>query len=288
MIVSINYADKNFDSARKWNSLSAKYIGKVDKVVEYSPDDIDPEFKEENKTILKYKRGGGLWLWKPYIILDALKKLNAGDYLIYTDAGSFFIRSAKNLINCMVRDNVDIMLFEISTIEKYFTKRETFHLMECDEKFGDTNQICTGYIILKKTPHSVSFIEKWLYYAKDERISSYKKFIEGIKEHDFFSHHREDQSIVSLLAKKEEIIPYKDPSQFGERPWEYANAKWPIAIKKYSNSPYKSVIISNRKQNAVVFGIKEIIKRIMYRLGIMSKDKYLKKYGIPPENVLYA
>ena len=52
----------------------------------------DTEFKEtlENdyfKKVFESVKGGGYWIWKPYIIHKHLSKLNDGDILIYADSG---------------------------------------------------------------------------------------------------------------------------------------------------------------------------------------------------------
>ena len=45
MIVAINYADKNFKNAQKLNTKTAYKYGKVDRVVEYTPDDLNVRLK---------------------------------------------------------------------------------------------------------------------------------------------------------------------------------------------------------------------------------------------------
>ena len=52
MIVAINYADENFKKHQKYNTATAYKKGKVDKVIEYSPSDIDDKFKDGNQRIL--------------------------------------------------------------------------------------------------------------------------------------------------------------------------------------------------------------------------------------------
>lgn len=49
MKILINYADKQYEPARKWNTLTGKYIAKFDKVYEFSPHDIDPSFGKQSK-----------------------------------------------------------------------------------------------------------------------------------------------------------------------------------------------------------------------------------------------
>jgi hypothetical protein len=37
-------------------------------------EEIDNDFKTKYNNILSLNRGGGYWLWKPYIINETLKK----------------------------------------------------------------------------------------------------------------------------------------------------------------------------------------------------------------------
>ena len=66
MIVAINYANLKYKKAQYFNSRTAIHKGKAEKVISYSPKDIDPDFWNNNRKILSKKRGNGYWLWKPY------------------------------------------------------------------------------------------------------------------------------------------------------------------------------------------------------------------------------
>ena len=90
MLLVINYANEGF---RPWQQLQTKtaYLFGADEVREYSAKDIDANFYAKNKLILDQKRGAGYWLWKPYIIKDALSAVNDGDYVFYVDSGAFFV-----------------------------------------------------------------------------------------------------------------------------------------------------------------------------------------------------
>ena len=102
-IIGISYSNEEYIAQLNLNKKSALEIGKVDKYYEYSPNDIDNEFKEKNKNILIRKRGNGYWLWKPYFMLKTLKeKLNDGDYLIYTDACILYKDNVKILVNFLI------------------------------------------------------------------------------------------------------------------------------------------------------------------------------------------
>lgn len=91
MKILINYADKQYEPARKWNTLTGRYIARFDKVYEYTPNDIDQSFAKLHHDILSQKRGNGLWLWKPYFVNKVLSNCSDGDIIFHCDSGSFFI-----------------------------------------------------------------------------------------------------------------------------------------------------------------------------------------------------
>ena len=133
MILAINYADESFSKAQKWNLETALRWG-ADKVIGYTPKDMDAEFREKNKDILAAKKGNGFYLWKPYFLNKAYKELGDGDYLIYTDAGSIYINKIQYLIDCMEKEEMDIMTFSLEKemLERKYNKRDAFVLMGCD------------------------------------------------------------------------------------------------------------------------------------------------------------
>ena len=49
--------------------------------------DLSISFRNEFKSILSMKRGGGYWIWKFDIILNKLEEINNGEFLIYVDSG---------------------------------------------------------------------------------------------------------------------------------------------------------------------------------------------------------
>ncbi len=215
MIIAINYADERFRTAQKYNSKAALRYG-ADKVIEYSKEKIDKEFYDKNKGILDESRGSGYWLWKPYIIRDALYKAEEGDYIVYTDAGAAFVDRIDKLISCMKRDNADIMLFSLDNLERRYTKRDALILMDCDSPiYYDSFQRLAGYEIYRRSDRSLEFVEEWLEYATDRRIITDDANVMGQPDHKGFIDHRHDQSTLSLLSKKWKIDVYRDPSQDG-------------------------------------------------------------------------
>lgn len=217
MITVINYANTPYRETQEYCTKSAYRRGKADKVIEYGPNDIDRDFYNKNSTILQNKRGGGLWLWKPYIICKALKEIQENDYLIYIDSGAYFIRSAKYLTDMIDSTGQDILCFELGNLfEKQYTKPDVFVRMGLNEdKYKDTCQRLATIIVCKKTGFTVSFFKEYLELAQNEEIIFDDNPERSKKECPAFVSHREDQSIYSLLTKKYQLKGYRNPSQWG-------------------------------------------------------------------------
>ena len=203
-IIAITYGSSSFYKEIQYNKKSALEIGNVDEHYIYTPNDLDNEFKEKNKDILFRKRGGGYWLWKPYIILKAFKeKLNEGDYLIYTDAGVLYIDSSYKIVNFLKEKNVDMWMNKLRHKEKKYTKRDAFILMGADSPFyTDTNQYMATIQVYKKNKYTEKFLTQLLFYSQDKRIITDDPNTQGLDNYPEFIENRHDQTVLSLLIKK--------------------------------------------------------------------------------------
>jgi len=249
--ILVNYADKTFSQAQKLNSKTGLEIGGFDEVRSFSPEDIDEKFYEENQKLLSEFRGNGYWLWKPYFLLKTLNEANDGDYVFYCDAGAVFVDKIDYLVEGVEALQQDVLVFEIPYVEKEWTKRDAFLLMECDEPiYTDTLQRWGGFILCKKSKYSLAFIEEWIKYHSDRRIVADDYNVMGQDNYPNFNEHRHDQSILGLLSKKYGYIALRDPSQFGNK-----------FMEKYTNSPYPQILESTRKRNLSIRMIHKI-KRI--------------------------
>eukprot|EP00435_Cladocopium_sp_Y103_P025917 s649_g6.t1 len=76
-------------------------------------------------------------------------------------------------------------------------KEEELQWIEMDQY----KQIATGFILLRKTPLAVQFLERWLAACEDRRIMSEEASILGYPEHPGFRNNNDDQTAFSLLFK---------------------------------------------------------------------------------------
>lgn len=281
-IISVNYADNNpkspFRDFQKIQTQTA-YIFGADEVIEYLPKDIPPYFHEKNKFIFSLPRGAGYWVWKPYVVRDALSKVNDGDYVFYVDSGAFYIHDIHALIDAMENAKTDVMPVSIPFIEKAFSKRDAFILMDCDkEEYINEAQREATFIVLKKTPCSVDLINEWLVYTQDPRINTDLPNTLGKENYEGFKENRHDQTAWSLITKKRGYKAFRDPSQ-----WFPPGSKgFPEEVM--ARSTYPTMFQLHRRNMRKIFSFGFVPQFISIAKRIQSKERIPEQfqYGLTP------
>lgn len=254
MLVVINYSDDRFKAARDYNSYTAVKYGKADSVIEYTPNNLPKEIKGKfpKWSVQNDRIIGRYGLWRPYIVLDALKKVKYGDYVCYSDAGLYFIDSIYLLIESMEKQKQDIMVFGLPFIEKQWTKRDVFVYLDADNpQVIDTNQIMSTIFIAKKTAYTISFFEKYKKIAENapELFTDEENHL-GEENYIEFIENRHNQSVLSVLAKKENLKVFRDPSEYGVKPklYQYSVPNAIFKVGEYVKSDYPQIIVHHRSK----------------------------------------
>lgn len=253
MILAVTFGDDDFSQSRDYNLKSALRYGHVDKIKTYTRKDLDTSFCDANKEIFAEKKGGGYWLWKPYIIEDAFKNLKRGDYLVYADSGSFYKRDVHILIDYMKKNKLLICLNQLDHKESEYSKRDAFVYMDVDDKgFENTFQYEASFLLIEKNEITEQFLREWLQYACDKRVISDDENTCGLTNYEGFIQNRYDQTVLSLLAKK---YGFK-----GCRPVDMPR------LKGEKNADYPQIIIRTRYRNTnfLKFTLKICFKHLQY------------------------
>lgn len=264
----INFADKSFKTNQKYNSFTAKFFGRANKVISYSPEDIS-EYLNLHPNFKKYDyKGYGNYFWKPYIILKGLDEIEYGDFLFYSDSGAIVLKNLKDLCKSLETSNKDILAFKLPLIEKQWTKRDTFVLMNSDvESVINSNQFLCTFICIKKTKASIDFFTRFKTYCEDERIVSDLDNTQGLPNYPEFIAHRHDQSIFSIMVKNSSIVQTEvDLSDYGLMPNRYLTKPEILSNLDdfdYKNIKFKGYLISNRKEHPLKYTLKYFIKRLL-------------------------
>jgi len=171
----INCADRGYFQAQKLNTRTGLLTGGLERAVEFGRQHLDPAFVARNQRILDNPVGAGCWLWKPYVVVAALKHaLKDGDVLFYADSGCHFIAPVAPVVDlCLKNQNKPILLFSMPAtyLNRNFTKRDCFFHMGLDEpRCADAVHTMASFFVCQKTSFTVAFFEEWLRYAEDPRI----------------------------------------------------------------------------------------------------------------------
>lgn len=247
MFTFITYSNDLYAKTRDYCALMAVKKGGAHRTIAYTPEDIDKAFMNRHYDILSEKTGNGLWLWKPYFLYKTLKDVENGEVVFYCDAGSFFFRSAKPILETM---DDDIWVSDIPLIEKQYTKPELIDRMNCNSKdFLETNQIQANFIAVRKSDRGLKFVKEWLSLCESiDNIGKDTKY-DKLPPVDFcFLGHRYDQSVLSLLSKKWSVPVHLDPSQFGRVPEKYYSKDRIFRVPSHSEK-YKPCIILHRTKD---------------------------------------
>ena len=279
MTILVNFSDKNFEQSRIRLNASALSNG-IDKILSRDETFIkNTDFFKNQQKIFKNKKGFGYWIWKPFLILDALNNSNNGDVIVYSDAGIEITDNISPLVSLCLKH--DILLFANAKLKNSFwVKRDCFILMNADSKnFWNGPQTDASFCLFSNSEQSKNFVEEWLSYCVDERIIGDMRNLMGRRNFWGFQAHRHDQSVLSLLAIKHHIELFRQPSQFGnyykseeyrvEGEFKCVNQFNSKQVQHYSlnpcqNSPYFQLL--NHHRNKIETPVKEdisFVKRML-------------------------
>lgn len=190
----VNLAEKTVQSI---NNLYSKSETKV-----FEPKDLPDEINNYAKT---NSRGYGYWVWKPYIVKEALSTLNENDILLYVDGRSGLRKTGKPIrwLDDFISENqFDIASWQMTHKEMSWTNGDIISAFNLDlnSELLKTGQFAATFHAWRKNIRSLNFSNKWLNFLlqnkeicrdDDSKYLNHKKFIEN----------RHDQSVFSLIVK---------------------------------------------------------------------------------------
>lgn len=195
---------------------SVKKYGKDFEIIVFNKNDMDNEFVLNNKNILELDRGGGYWLWKPYIINETLKKINENDIVFYLDSKYYFMEDFTELyLNYM--ENNDLLVWKNKPNNpiwhmKNWCKIDVILKYDMSKKIFDENaeECWGGALVIKKNENTIKYMKEWL-----DMCCIYEDITDApskVENSGLFCEHRHDQTLLSIILYK-----YNIPMQFFEK-----------------------------------------------------------------------
>lgn len=170
----------------------------------------------ENPNLFAQPRGFGYWIWKYYLLLDAMKHLPDGDHLIYLDAGiapvadmTHWFKEITQFESCFFRPDP-------AHLAAHWTKRDCFIQLECDAPTYHNAPILSAgiqsYIVGDKARDFLSLVKSSMQISGVLDDSANQLAGENLPG---FVEHRHDQSVLSLLVSKHQHPVLIEPTQYG-------------------------------------------------------------------------
>lgn len=217
----VTYGSGDFLLTARRLAIEAHELGFFEKIFSFTEKDLPISI--QSSPLFHSKKGGGYWLWKPFIIQKVLNEIQNNDIVVYSDAGNELFISEKwqqyfdllkihSSIFFQYKENFDYgwkkfnASYSNSAQIKCWTKASTIihfkSLFESDLEWLEKSKIMAGLIFIKKDSDSLRLINEWLqtmlYFP--ELICDVMEY-EKNSQHLYFSQHRHDQSILSILVR---------------------------------------------------------------------------------------
>jgi hypothetical protein len=164
----------------------------------YDERDFEEDFKKRNTETLSLSRGGGYWLWKPYVILLAAQRCLEKDFLLYLDSGALprcAPREYKSLAN---DDRIHVWCEEDAKIQMW-TDPEVIAVFGENSEYANNPVVWAGAIFARNTKLLEKFAQYWLQICEEPKMLRPETLI-GYSKKSEFVWHRHDQSILSLIV----------------------------------------------------------------------------------------
>ena len=180
----------------------------------YTENDLinDKSFWDKHGEFIKQnKRGFGYWIWKPYLIMKEMEKLNDGDIILYLDAETKIILEEKqyllDYLEIVKEKKLLYFCIRIKSLPEITLNKmdviHTLNMQNSDLLYTDQYPACIQLIyVCKETRDLIKSIYDYIcedYHNIDDTPSI-------IPNHPNFHEHRHDQSLFSLLVKKNNLI----------------------------------------------------------------------------------
>ena len=176
---------------------------------------IESFFKKGQKRLFGYA------CWKPEIILSYLNEIPENSILQYSDIGCFFNFKGIKRLNDYIKitEENNILVFKYSEpnfnlkenikfqvyYEFQYTKADAWKYLNIDSNSNilKTEQIWSGTMFFKNNSYVKKILNEWIDVCKINNLIDDNNSNE--KNHENFIEHRHDQSIFSLICKKENV-----------------------------------------------------------------------------------
>ena len=272
--IFLTYGDSGFEAAKAKMVEEAWLTGEFQEIISCGRSDLSSDLLASK--VINIKRGGGLWSWKPDIILSTMESHEDGDIIVYCDAGCTIYPSPEWKKMWRKLEAHDIIAQRIFQRTENWTRKEIIDYFQSN---GASWLKCFQYqatvIVVVVSDFTRKFIREWrnlmIEYPEfamdvmpEERMNQSSSLIEN----------RHDQAIYSALVYKYLAIPETRKKIYTQ--WEH--------IENYDPF-FKQAIRATRLRKGEVESRKKMVMACFKRV---LKDYVLKPFYFAPLQWWYS
>lgn len=190
----------------------ATEFGVFDFIRRTSEKDIPTFLEKHSEFIRSHKKGYGLYIWKPKIILDTLLSMEEGDVLVYCDVGMKLNKTGlprfHEYMNLLDTDH-PMVVFSTNKfyVPQFFIKQDAImsYFPEFNDRTKYDHYCYAGLMIIKKTEKTIQAVTEWLELCENYHFihpitrSIHYKEVEGFQGNDC------DSALFNLVLAKHQI-----------------------------------------------------------------------------------
>ena len=210
------FLTSNYPKFRVNQDLINNKYNLFDEVKLLNENNLDDHIKSIIKNIIdKYgNRGYGYWIWKPYLILQELNKLNNGDILVHLDCHCHldslrykFNNITNYLIEVVNKPLIIGRIGQKGSNDYMYTTVKLKNAVEnyLNYKFSESEltmpQCEAGIMFMKKNKFVINFFKQYLDIMLNNIDVITDIYNDDKNNHSSFIENRHDQSVCSLLSK---------------------------------------------------------------------------------------
>ena len=246
-----------------------------DEVKVFDWKDLSLEKKKQMKSIFNkgQKRLYGYGSWKAEIILTYLEKIPKNSILQYSDIGCVFNPNGREKLKeyIQITDKENLLAFKYSDpkfnikdkykfqiyYENQYTKADAWKYFNIDDNsdFLKTEQVWSGTMFFKNNIFTKKILNNWKKALNETNLIDDSPSVK--QNHPNFIEHRHDQSMLSLICKKENIFCLSasecEWAEFeNKRMWSHLKG-YPILAKRDKKFNIIKRFINRQKKNIARF-----------------------------------
>jgi hypothetical protein len=202
MKVFITYGDAKYQQSKERLIRQTEHTHIFDQVISYDRSDISAAVLDSE--LMKYNKGGGLWSWKPDIILKTLDAAEYGDIIVYADSGCTVNATGEWVKYFNLLSKHEVLAFYLNCTNQEYCKKDILEFFRKNTSHWEKNyHISATVIILKKTVESLNLIREWR-----SIMLEHSNLVLDVNPIDIggeaagFKGNRHDQSLYSALVYK--------------------------------------------------------------------------------------